>query len=115
MANLLMGLSAIGVLVSLLSIQQKTFPDTAVNVVSIGAVYLGAAPEEFERGVCIRIEEDHGLAAAHHKLVDSIQHLLGETLRMHYHQNIDLFTHDILLIRSWWVTAIFWLSWHVDP
>ena len=57
-ANLLMALMAVGGLVSLPSIQQKTFPDIDVNVISIGVVYLGAAPEEVERGVCIRIEEE---------------------------------------------------------
>ena len=57
-ANLLMATMAIGGLVSLPSIQQKTFPDINVNVISIGVVYLGAAPEEVEQGVCIRIEEE---------------------------------------------------------
>ena len=57
-ANLLMALMAIGGLVSLPSIQQKTFPDIDVNVIAIGVVYLGAAPEEVEQGVCIRIEEE---------------------------------------------------------
>jgi multidrug efflux pump subunit AcrB len=57
-ANLLMGLMVIGGLVSLPNIQQKTFPDIHVNVISIGVVYLGAAPEEVEQGVCIRIEEE---------------------------------------------------------
>jgi multidrug efflux pump subunit AcrB len=57
-ANLLMALMAIGGLVSLPSIQQKTFPDIDINVISVGVVYLGAAPEEVEQGVCIRIEEE---------------------------------------------------------
>ncbi len=57
-ANLLMALMAVGGLVSLPSIQQKTFPDIDVNVIAIGVVYLGAAPEEVEQGVCIRIEEE---------------------------------------------------------
>ena len=57
-ANLLMALMAVGGLVSLPNIQQKTFPDININVISIGVVYLGAAPEEVEQGVCIRIEEE---------------------------------------------------------
>jgi len=57
-ANLLMGLMVVGGLVSLPKIQQKTFPDININVISIGVVYLGAAPEEVEQGVCIRIEEE---------------------------------------------------------
>lgn len=57
-ANLLMALMAIGGLVSIPQIQQKTFPDIDVNIISIAVVYLGAAPEEVEQGVCIRIEEE---------------------------------------------------------
>jgi multidrug efflux pump subunit AcrB len=57
-ANLLMALMVFGGLFSLPNIQQKTFPDIDVNVISIGVVYLGAAPEEVEQGVCIRIEEE---------------------------------------------------------
>jgi multidrug efflux pump subunit AcrB len=57
-ANLLMALMAFGGLVSLPNIQQKTFPDIDIDVISIGVVYLGAAPEEVEQGVCIRIEEE---------------------------------------------------------
>ena len=57
-ANLLMALMAVGGLVSLPNIQQRTFPDIDINVITIGVVYLGAAPEEVEQGVCIRIEEE---------------------------------------------------------
>ena len=57
-ANLLMALMLIGGLVSLPRIQQKTFPDIDIDVISIAVVYLGAAPEEVEKGVCIRIEEE---------------------------------------------------------
>ena len=57
-ANLLMALMIFGGLFSLPNIQQKTFPDIDVNIISIGVVYLGAAPEEVEQGVCIRIEEE---------------------------------------------------------
>lgn len=57
-ANLLMALMVFGGIFSYPSIQQKTFPDIDVNVISIGVTYLGAAPEEVEQGVCIRIEEE---------------------------------------------------------
>jgi multidrug efflux pump subunit AcrB len=57
-ANLLMAVMAFGGLVSLPNIQQKTFPDIDINVISVGVIYLGAAPEEVELGVCIRIEEE---------------------------------------------------------
>jgi len=56
-ANLLMLVFIVGGLASLPSIPQKTFPDINVDMVSIAVEYLGAAPEEVEEGVCIRIEE----------------------------------------------------------
>ena len=57
-ANLLMVLLIVGGLASLPTIQQKSFPDIDVDVIQIGVPYLGAAPEEVEEGVCIRIEEE---------------------------------------------------------
>ncbi|MAG33246.1 MAG: hypothetical protein CL908_20405 [Deltaproteobacteria bacterium] len=57
-ANLLMALMAIGGLVSLPNIQQKTFPDLTVDIIMVAVTYLGAAPEEVEAGVCVRIEEE---------------------------------------------------------
>ena len=56
-ANLLMVMMLFGGLVSLPSIQQKAFPDVDMDIVQIGVPYPGAAPEEVEEGVCIRIEE----------------------------------------------------------
>jgi len=57
-ANLLMALVVVGGLASLPRINQKSFPDIEVEVVSIGVAFLGAAPEEVEEGVCVRIEEE---------------------------------------------------------
>ena len=57
-ANLLMVMMIFGGLVTLPSIPQKAFPDVTVDIVRIGVPYLGAAPEEVEAGVCIRIEEE---------------------------------------------------------
>jgi multidrug efflux pump subunit AcrB len=56
-ANLLMGLILIGGVTALPVIQQKTMPDMDVDIVVISVEYLGAAPEEVETGVCVRIEE----------------------------------------------------------
>jgi multidrug efflux pump subunit AcrB len=56
-ANLLMGLILLSGLVALPAIQQKTMPDMEIDVVQARVEYLGAAPEEVETGVCIRIEE----------------------------------------------------------
>ena len=61
-ANLLMFLCVAGGLAAIPMIQQKTFPDMTVEIVQISVPYLGAAPEEVEEGVCVRIEEEvHGL------------------------------------------------------
>jgi len=57
-ANLLMVLIIAGGLVALPQIQQKSFPDINIEVIMITVPYLGAAPEEVEQGVCIRIEEE---------------------------------------------------------
>ena len=57
-ANLLMVMLIVGGLVSIPGIQQKTFPDIDIDMIQIGVPYLGAAPEEVEEGVCIRIEEE---------------------------------------------------------
>lgn len=56
-ANLLMvALIVIG-LASYSSIEQKSFPDIEIQIIQITVPYLGAAPEEVESGVCIRVEE----------------------------------------------------------
>ena len=57
-ANLLMFLIIACGLLALPSINQKSFPDIEVDVVMISVPYLGAAPEEVEEGVCVRIEEE---------------------------------------------------------
>ena len=57
-ANLLMGLIILGGLVSLPQMPMKSFPDVDIPIISISVPYLGAAPEEVEEGVCIRIEEE---------------------------------------------------------
>jgi multidrug efflux pump subunit AcrB len=57
-ANLLLMLMVVGGIVALPAIQQKSFPDIDVNIISVGVAHLGAAPEEVEEGVCIRIEEE---------------------------------------------------------
>jgi len=56
-ANLLMALLLVGGLTALPRIQQKAFPDIDIEIIQTAVTYLGAAPEEVEEGVCIRIEE----------------------------------------------------------
>ncbi|MCZ6659168.1 MAG: efflux RND transporter permease subunit [Gammaproteobacteria bacterium] len=56
-ANLLMFILIIGGVMGLITVNQEEFPNMDVQVVSVTVPYLGAAPEEVEQGVCIRIEE----------------------------------------------------------
>ena len=57
-ANLLMGVIVLGGLVSVPQIPMKAFPDIEIPAITIAVPYLGAAPEEVEEGVCVRIEEE---------------------------------------------------------
>jgi multidrug efflux pump subunit AcrB len=57
-ANLLMALLVVGGLLSLPAIHQEEFPSIETDLVRISVEYRGAAPEEVEQGVCIRIEEE---------------------------------------------------------
>jgi len=56
-ANLFMMILIVGGVISLSQLRQEEFPPIDLGLVSITVPYLGAAPEEVERGVCIRIEE----------------------------------------------------------
>lgn len=56
-ANLLMIFILIGGLLTALSINKKVFPDVELNVISINVAYPGAAPQEIEEGINIKIEE----------------------------------------------------------
>ena len=56
-ANLLMALIILGGMVTLPSMPMTPFPDINIPFINVSVPYLGAAPEEVEEGVCIRIEE----------------------------------------------------------
>lgn len=56
-ANLLMFVLIVGGLMAAMTLNQEEFPNMEVQVVSINVPYLGAAPEEVEQGVCVRVEE----------------------------------------------------------
>ena len=56
-SNLLMTILLLGGVMGLYTTHQEEFPNIEVEVVSVTVPYLGAAPEEAEQGVCIRIEE----------------------------------------------------------
>ncbi|MEK9893158.1 MAG: efflux RND transporter permease subunit, partial [Pseudomonadales bacterium] len=57
-ANLLLILIVLAGLSAVLTMPQKSFPDIDVPIVTVTIPYLGAAPEEVEQGVCIRVEEE---------------------------------------------------------
>ena len=56
-ANLLMVFIIVSGVIGLLNVRGEEFPTVALDMVTIEVPYLGAAPEEVEEGVCIRIEE----------------------------------------------------------
>ena len=56
-ANLLMVFIMVSGVIGLFNVRGEEFPTLALDVVTIEVPYLGAAPEEVEEGVCIRIEE----------------------------------------------------------
>lgn len=56
-ANLLMWIFIAGGISSLFTIHKEEFPNIEPGIVEISIPYLGAAPEEVESGVCIRVEE----------------------------------------------------------
>ena len=57
-ANLLLFLLVFAGFAGLSNMPQKTFPDIDVPIIVVSIPYLGAAPEEVESGVCIRVEEE---------------------------------------------------------
>ncbi len=56
-ANLLMGLIVVVGATRLFTIKKEVFPEFSSDLVSVSVLYPGAAPEEVEEGVVIRIEE----------------------------------------------------------
>lgn len=56
-ANLLMISIILGGIFGIFKVQKQIFPQFTINVVSIQVPYLGAAPQEVEEGVVLRIEE----------------------------------------------------------
>jgi len=56
-ANLLMVLILAGGLFTGLTLKKEIFPEFSLDMITVQVSYRGAAPEEVEEGVCIRIEE----------------------------------------------------------
>lgn len=56
-ANLLMYIIIIGGVFGVYSVQKQVFPQFVIKAISIQVPYLGAAPQEVEEGVVLKIEE----------------------------------------------------------
>jgi multidrug efflux pump subunit AcrB len=56
-ANLLMAIILGGGLMTISKLKMEVFPEFSSDIISISMIYRGAAPEEVEEAVCIRIEE----------------------------------------------------------
>lgn len=56
-ANLLMWFIIVAGLISATTIRKQTTPETERNLVQVQVSYLGAAPQEVEEGVVIKVEE----------------------------------------------------------
>ena len=56
-ANLLMLFIIVAGLISTFTIRKQTTPDFELNMISVRVPYLGAAPQEVEEGVVIKVEE----------------------------------------------------------
>ena len=57
-ANLLMGFAVLAGIAALTRITVQLYPDVELPLISINVPYLGAAPEEVEKGVCVRVEQE---------------------------------------------------------
>jgi multidrug efflux pump subunit AcrB len=56
-ANLLMWFIIVAGLISVFTIRKQTTPDFQLNTIDVRVPYLGAAPQEVEEGVVIKVEE----------------------------------------------------------
>jgi multidrug efflux pump subunit AcrB len=83
-ANLLMAVLLVGGVLALYTVHQEEFPNINTQMVSITVPYLGAAPEESEQGVCLRIEEAiegvEGIDRLHTTAAEGACNVLAELL-----------------------------------
>ena len=56
-ANLLMALLVAGGFLAARNVTSEVFPEITLDRIVVEVPYLGAAPEEVEEAVCVRIEE----------------------------------------------------------
>ena len=56
-ANLLMVCIIAGGIIAVFNVKEEVFPEFSLDMISVQVPYLGAAPDEVEEAVCVRIEE----------------------------------------------------------
>ncbi len=56
-ANLLMALIIAAGMITIPTVTREVFPEVSLDIITVDVRYLGAAPEEVEEGVCVKIEE----------------------------------------------------------
>ncbi len=56
-ANLLLAVIVAGGLLAITSLKREVFPDIRLDAISVSVEYRGAAPEEVEKAICVRVEE----------------------------------------------------------
>jgi multidrug efflux pump subunit AcrB len=56
-ANLLMALIVAAGVITIPSVTREIFPEVSLDIITVQVRYLGAAPEEVEEGVCVKVEE----------------------------------------------------------
>jgi multidrug efflux pump subunit AcrB len=56
-SNLMMWSIIVLGLLSVFTIKKEVFPEASLDMVTVSVIYRGAAPEEVEEGVCVRVEE----------------------------------------------------------
>lgn len=57
LANIIIGLTLLGGILTLVNTKQSFFPSREVNTIQISVAYPGASPEEMEEGVTTKVEE----------------------------------------------------------
>ena len=56
-ANLMMFIIVASGIISLTDLKQEVFPEISMDIITVSVDYRGAAPEEVEEAICVRVEE----------------------------------------------------------
>ena len=88
-SNLLMWILLVGGIVSAFTIQKQIFPSIEINVISVRVPYLGAAPQEVEEGVLLKIEEAIENLEGIKKITSTAQEGMG-TVSIEVEENYDV-------------------------